>query len=843
MRQTILTITFCCLFIPAMLSAGGSPETTLLVVNADSPLSLTIANHYVKLRKIPENNLVWLHNIPSLGNIEMQTFRERIWRPIRQFMEKQGIYDHIDTIVYSADFPYAVRLRDELTRHQIPAHDFIGGYASLTGLTFFARQVENNRVDYLSLYPNGYYRRDLARNITLTTKLLPDEKLRQDQARSDLRQGKYQQAHDVFLSLSNKYPDQTLLIMELAEAQAGLRQWDPALESLRRLVRLGFKNSLWLRNNRHLKGLHKSREFREITKTMETPSSRFELPHGFHSRYHWARRSIALSYNSIDRYYLSSMLAYTGQRGNSLDEIKHYLQRSMSSDGTRPNGTVYLMENGDVRAEARQPWFSETCALLRQIGRNCEILSPGSGSKNGILPFARKNIIGLTAGTRSFDWEASGNTLLPGAIADSFTSWGGDFNNPRQTKLTEFLRQGASGSSGAVTEPYSFPEKFPLPLMHYYYASGCSLAESWYQAVASPYQALLVADPLTQPFVSFAQIELTSPDPQTKWSGEVQLETKIHPKGEGKIVRLELWVDGIPVKNITPGEPLIWDTRTVDDGYHDLRIVAEEDGLIQTRTGLRHGISVLNHGSELTIKAQNSNPTFHEPIMLSGKATDDDALIEIYQGQRKLGETRTNNREWSIDIPTESLGMGVVNLTAKAATSGSNPVQSRPVKVDIQPPTSIPSNIDHALKYPGLVASIKYTGEPTEYKLVQQLNGNFQNLTKDKTTLESVQIDGEFRVETAGFYQIVIDTKGKIEVSINGKMFKKNAPERKHGTVYVPVSLQQGWHRISIKPHPSGMDGLTLLLSGGQAPTILGGDQVRNNILPKKVEESSAHKK
>ncbi len=842
MQRILCIISFCFLLFPLSLSAGGSPETTLLVVNADSPLSLTVANRYIQLRQIPENHVVWLRDIPSLDHIDIQTFREQIWTPIRQFMDDQGLSDHIDAIVYSADFPYAVKLRDDLVRHKMPTHNFIGGYASLTGLTFFARQVEDYKIYYLSLFPNGYYRRDLTRTITASKKMSPDEKSQLTQARNDLRQRKYLQAYPTFLSLSEKYPKLPMLALGLAKAQVGLHKWDPAIANLRRLEGLGFRNSLLLRNSNHLKDLHKTKEFRQIIQSMDTPSSRFELPHGFHSRYHWARRSLALSYNSADRYYLSSMLGYTGQRGNSLEEIEHYLQRSAFSDGTRPKGTVYLMENRDIRAEARQPWFDETCALLGQIGHKCKILSPGNGSKKGILPRSRDDIIGLTTGTRSFDWEASGNSLLPGAIADSFTSWGGAFNNPRQTKLTEFLRQGASGSSGAVTEPYSFAEKFPLPLMHYYYASGCSLAESWYQAVASPYQALLVADPLTQPFARFADMELTSPSLQTAWSGEVQLNTKIQPRGEGRIARLELWVDGIPVTSVTPGDPLIWDTKTVDDGYHDLRIVAEEDGLIRTRTHIRHGVTIFNHDSRLTIQTKNPELSFHQPIVLSGKA-ENGALIEVYQGKRKLGETRTNKDGWSVAIPTEPLGMGMVHLTALASTSEGRHIRSNPLTVKIgTAPVLHPTN-NQSPNFPGLVASIKYTGKPVEQIKVEQLDGRFRSWIKDKPVVESVQIGGEFQAKNTGFYQILINTKGKIKVAIDGKVFERNAPEQKYGMVYIPVSLQKGWHSISINPNTSGIEQLSLLLSGGQAPAILGGDQVRNSVLPEEHVAKPAESK
>ncbi len=831
MQQILRIISFVLLLLPLSLTAGGGPETTLLVVNADSPLSLTVANRYVQLRQIPEEHVVWLHGIPSLHSVEIQEFRELIWRPIKQFMDKQGLSDNIDAIVYSADFPYAVKLHGDLARNKIPANNFIGRYASLTGLTFFARQVENHQVDYLALYPNGYYRRDLSRTFTeFDEKLSPAEKTQLTQAQKNLKQGKFQQAYDAFISLSSKYRERPMLALGLAEAQAELHQYDQAISNLKRLEGLGFRNSLFLRNDRHLKDLQNHPGFQQVIQNMDTPSSRFELPQGFHSRYHWDRRAIAISYNSADRYYLSSMLAYTGQRGNSLEEIEHYLQRSAFSDGSKPDGTVYLMENGDIRAETRQPWFDETCALLKQIGHACEILAPGNGSRLGILPTGRRDIIGLVTGARSFDWDKAGSRLLPGAIADSFTSYGGDFNNPSQTKLTEFLRRGASGSSGAVTEPYSFAEKFPLPLMHYYYASGCSLAESWYQSVASPYQMILVADPLTQPFAQFAELELIGPNLHAAWSGMVRLDTKIRSRGESRIARLELWVDGIPVTSINPGDPLIWDSKTVDDGYHDLRIVAEEDGLIRTRTSIRHGITVFNHNSRLSIQAKNSEPYFHQSIVLSGKA-ENVALIEIYQGKRKLGETRALNNRWNLTIPTEPLGMGVIHLYAVGTKDKGQHIRSNPVTVKIGAAPTLPADSDRSPYYPGLVASIKYAGKSPEQTRVEQLDGRFRSWTKDKPAIESIQIDGEFQAITEGFYQMTIRTKGEIRITIDDKTFEKSAPEQTYGLIYVPVFLQKGWHRILIKPSTTGIEQLSILLSGGQAPTILGGNEIRNNML------------
>ena len=54
--------------------AGGGPENVLVVVNADSISSKTIANHYIRLRKIPATNVVYLNNIPDENTVNWGSF-------------------------------------------------------------------------------------------------------------------------------------------------------------------------------------------------------------------------------------------------------------------------------------------------------------------------------------------------------------------------------------------------------------------------------------------------------------------------------------------------------------------------------------------------------------------------------------------------------------------------------------------------------------------------------------------------------------------------------------------------------------------------------------------------
>ena len=165
--RTILYGLACALLLPFCATAGGGPETTLVVVNARSPLSVRIANEYVHLRAIPEGHVVWLDGVPSMGVISIEDFRNKIWLPVREFIQAHQLEEEIDVITYSGDFPYAVNFTADLKSKQVEKNKYRGGVASLTALTYFARRVEAGDIGYLGM---NYYFRDFAGpKITATT--------------------------------------------------------------------------------------------------------------------------------------------------------------------------------------------------------------------------------------------------------------------------------------------------------------------------------------------------------------------------------------------------------------------------------------------------------------------------------------------------------------------------------------------------------------------------------------------------------------------------------------------------------------------------------------------------
>ena len=112
--------------------AGGGPENVLVVVNERSWSSLKIANHYIHLRAIPPQNVVYIPWTLDNERIDAATMREKLLGPVLAEIDRRRLADHIDTIAYSADFPTLIDASaDILPGTKIPP--VLTPIASLTG--------------------------------------------------------------------------------------------------------------------------------------------------------------------------------------------------------------------------------------------------------------------------------------------------------------------------------------------------------------------------------------------------------------------------------------------------------------------------------------------------------------------------------------------------------------------------------------------------------------------------------------------------------------------------------------------------------------------------------------
>ena len=206
-------------------------------------------------------------------------------------------------------------------------------------------------------------------------------------------------------------------------------------------------------------------------------------------------------------------------------------------------------------------------------------------------------------GAAKFDWESSGSTILPGAICEHFTSFGGVMRSRAgQTPLSALLRHGAAGASGTVTEPYSLHRKFPRATMHVHYARGCSLAEAFYQSVHGPYQLLIVGDPLCRPWANIPRVSVEGVEDGENVTGTLKIKPSASVPGGGSVERFELFVDGLLTAGCPAGGTIELDTTRLADGYHELRIVAIEAGLIQSQGRRIVTVITANHGRKIALR-------------------------------------------------------------------------------------------------------------------------------------------------------------------------------------------------------------------------------------------------
>ena len=401
---------------------------------------------------------------------------------------------------------------------------------------------------------------------------------------------------------------------------------------------------------------------------------------GFRSWYGWGPNGELLEAGG-SRYLLSAMLGVTSGRGNTSREVAAYLRSAARADGTKPKGTVYFMTNGDVRTTTRSVVFPAAVRVLDKLGVKAEIVS-------GVLPSAKKDVAGLMTGTPSFDWRSSGSTILPGAICENLTSFGAIFTpSAGQTPLSEFLRYGAAGSSGTVIEPYSIQAKFPHAAIQVHYARGASLAEAFYQSVRSPYQLLVVGDPLCQPWASIPTVEVVNAaDSKLLESGAtlsdtVELEPRATMPGEGVVDRFELFVDGMRLTECGPGGRLVLDTTMLADGHHDVRVVAIESSPVETQGRSIIPVLFANHDRaiELTVEPLRTTRTGTVRVAVKGKGIEGAVVFAL---GRVLG--RISGSESSIEVPAELLGVGTVMIraTGRGGPKPADGVNAVPVLVD-----------------------------------------------------------------------------------------------------------------------------------------------------------------
>ena len=287
----------------------------------------------------------------------------------------------------------------------------------------------------------------------------------------------------------------------------------------------------------------------------------------------------------------SVSLGYAGKRGNSTETIVDCLRRGIDSDHTAPDGTVYFAADDNVRAKARAWQFEGARQELARKGIQTVVdTKPPSGAKR---------ILGLMLGEATV-LPAQYGTYVQGCIADHLTSAAAEFDASHQTKVSAWIDAGVTMSAGTVTEPYALWMKFPTARTYAHYVSGCTAIESIYQSIRCPLQTMVVGEPLARPWAVPATLRLHGLAGGPIFGDAAIRMTVASKSGRAHAHSYTCLIDGrivkcSPTRRIDIAtDALNFDTTTVPDGPHTLRVVAYTTGAVRNQVFAEKRIVIKN---------------------------------------------------------------------------------------------------------------------------------------------------------------------------------------------------------------------------------------------------------
>jgi hypothetical protein len=374
---------------------------------------------------------------------------------------------------------------------------------------------------------------------------------------------------------------------------------------------------------------------------------------------------------------LCTALGVTLGHGNTGSEITAALRRSKEADGKKHRGTIYYMQNKDVRSRVRDGDYAAAVRELAALSVKAAILP-------GVAPPNKPDVAGLTTGAANVDLKGSGSKLLPGALVDNLTSAGGQMlirqeANP-QTRISAYIRLGAAGASGAVIEPYAIPHKFPSAALHVHYARGCSLAEAYYQSVQAPFHLLIIGDPLCQPWAVAPTVAVSGVADGGKLTGTATITPSAKYPDARQASRFELYVDGMRTESVDAGERFDLDTTKLADGAHELRVVAVDNTPIAVQGAWMAAVQVQNGDGSLKLQPEGPvrAPLDGAVTLEVGSSAKADAHI-MHNG-RRVGAVAGGTGK--VEIAAKLLGKGRSHIYAVQA--GAAPLRSQPIVVEVQ---------------------------------------------------------------------------------------------------------------------------------------------------------------
>ena len=656
--------------------AGATASNWVVVVNGQSSNSRTIANLYSFARNIPGRNVIVLPNVPDSDQISVDQFRDLILNPVLKEIESRGLAAHIQGIAYSADFPTAITIGSDVDG--VPNKSpYLTPVGSINGLTFLFRFVLAKNPAYISFESNLYAARPIR---SLLRPLVTAEQ--EKQLAILLEQAKHEEAATLLDSLCESLDKELRFPMHYLAAQQWALAGDTtkAIRRIEQSIQEGWQYRDHLLNDPAFVSLVNDKDFKRISKRCSELPSDYLPTRGFDARTFYS--SSTLGSNNPTHgvsYMLSMVLAVTRDLGLTPTEAKQNLKTSILADFSHPKGSFVFAKTEDVRTKTREPNFAMAIRKLQSRGMEARIVEHE-------LPPRGEECSGVMLGSPQFSWNQSRCKLLPGSIADNLTSLGGAMTTNAQTKATEFLRFGAAASSGAVTEPYTIPNKFPHPMMHVHYVDGLTAAEAFYSSVLCPYQLLIVGDPLCQPYCNpprFIIQNKSHVDLKNNQPLVIALKTE-ESKVDSEPELLTWIVNGILRKKAPFETEIRILFENSEPGAHEIRLLSQAEKPIEQRYEQAMWVTLGNASEQIQLQTPKAwQLSDNRPLEITVERDADAGEIKVLHDFEVVGTVPSGQTK--LVIKPSQIGYGPVRLQAEKTLANGQTVRSLPKIVLVEP--------------------------------------------------------------------------------------------------------------------------------------------------------------
>lgn len=322
----------------------------------------------------------------------------------------------------------------------------------------------------------------------------------------------------------------------------------------------------------------------------------------------------------------SMMLGYIGENGNDVETVLENIARGRSSDHMKPDRGVYFVVSEDIRSRCREWQYDPAVTELKARGVTATVTTN--------LPAGKNNVMGLLVGRETVDPSQIGS-FAPGAMAEHLTSWSAEFQRP-QTKVTEWLKAGATATVGSVVEPYSNPNKFPSARFYVHYASGSTMLESFYQSIACPLQTLMLGDPLAKPYAPPISVRLLGADTlDSAFTYVAQAQCPV----PNVVFRYSFLLDGREIQSVSESYSFPVRAEELSDGYHELRAVARLNSMVEFSASVDKGIMIDRLGRNVSILSDIKKMGKHKhAVRVQVKGTERPKQLRLLSGVRLIDQ-------------------------------------------------------------------------------------------------------------------------------------------------------------------------------------------------------------